>query len=183
MRGHRLAGRRGLRQAIARECSSGHRFVAGDVEIAKGRWAVAQLGQPCRERPGRGHVRVGHRVLVGRELHDLQVGVGTIPVTGLGATGCRALTLGLLQPLIERSVELVDAGGLVLDDLDEAHWVDLPRWKKSWIATRAAARPCRCMPNCRPWTAMASLVESIPGTLVERVRSWQPIVPVPDRAP
>ena len=68
-----------------------------------------------------GKFRVGHRLLIGRELDDLHIGVRLVAVHGLGTSSRRPLTGGLCQPLVQGSVELVDPARVELDDLDELH--------------------------------------------------------------
>ena len=62
---------------------------------------------------------------IGWELHDLNVGVSAVPIASLQTARCRALTLGLLQPLIQQRVELAGSTGRELNDLDETH-TDIP---------------------------------------------------------
>src|SRR5579859_393784 len=80
--------------------------LAEEVEVAEGRWSVAQHDQALGEVPGLWQVRVGHRLFIRRELHDLNVGAGPVPVLSEQAAAGAALPLGLGDPFRHQRLDL-----------------------------------------------------------------------------
>ena len=92
-----------------------HLLFADDVQIAEGRRPVTDLGQLSCELGGLGSVGVLHRRLVGRELDDVNVRTGIVPVSTLGGPGRNAGTTALGEKLVEGPIEPIDVSGLELD--------------------------------------------------------------------
>src|SRR5204863_1998699 len=62
-----------------------------------------------------------HSLLVGGELHHEQVGVLGVSIASENRAMRDAMTLGLVLPVVETGVELVDATRAEFDDLRELH--------------------------------------------------------------
>jgi hypothetical protein len=63
-------------------------------------------------------IGIGLCRLVARELDQLDIGVGTVPVLGPGRPGGRTPLGRLLEPGVEKGIELVDPFGLKFDDFE-----------------------------------------------------------------
>src|SRR4051812_19143140 len=91
---------------------------ADDVEVAELRLAVNDFAHAFGD-PGRGGVLgVHHRLVVGRELHHLDVGAGVLAVSADDVPSSSAFGANGREPLLCRGVEILDA---VRAELDELH--------------------------------------------------------------
>jgi hypothetical protein len=88
-------------------------FDSADIEVAERHRLIGQRRQALGEDGGLGEIRVGHGVLIGRELHDLDIGVGPIPVLGESPPLRRAPTGGLGSPLPDQRLDLIGSGVVI----------------------------------------------------------------------
>src|SRR5690606_29972490 len=110
---------------------------------------VAELAEARGELGGLGPARVLHRRLVGGELHDVVVDAGPVAVGGDRAPqgAGRAAVVEAGADLLPERLDLVHAGRVHLDDLDEpGHRRLLTRHRRY---RRRAAEPTPG-PGCRP---------------------------------